>query len=130
MYQLQVFYVMIMYQLQVDYVHRCTQGVGKGGWGVWNSTPRQIFKKLINKNAIKPKIGGPPPRQFFLKPLTPPPLGILAKTSSPPPGFSARVHLWLCVVSIHPISIHSRWAGHKIRASREGSTNAKTVQNK
>jgi hypothetical protein len=22
--------------------------------------PRQIFKKLVNKNAIKPKIGGPP----------------------------------------------------------------------
>jgi len=55
--------------------------------------PRQIFEKLVNKNAIKvkPKIGGPP-RQFFLKPLTP--LGILAKTSrTPSPGFSTRVHL-------------------------------------
>jgi hypothetical protein len=31
---------------------------------------------LVNKNAIKPKIGGPP-REFFLKALTP--LGILAK---------------------------------------------------
>jgi hypothetical protein len=36
-----------------------------------------------------------PPRQIFLKPLTPPPLGILAKTSrTPSPGFSTRVHLW------------------------------------
>jgi hypothetical protein len=31
----------------------------------------QIFKKLVNKNAIKPQKGGPP-WQFFLKPLTPP----------------------------------------------------------
>jgi hypothetical protein len=31
--------------------------------------PRQIFEKLVNKNAIKPKIDGPP-WQFFLKPLT------------------------------------------------------------
>jgi hypothetical protein len=54
---------------------------------------KQIFENLVNKNAIKPKIGGPP-WQFFLKPLTPPPPGILAKTSStPPPGFSTRVHL-------------------------------------
>jgi hypothetical protein len=43
--------------------------------------PRQIFEKLVNKNAIKPKIGGPP-WQFFLKALTSP--GILAKTSSTP----------------------------------------------
>jgi hypothetical protein len=54
---------------------------------------RQILEKLDNKNAIKPKIGGPP-WQFFLKPLAPPP-GILAKTSSTPPGFSTRVHLCL-----------------------------------
>jgi hypothetical protein len=33
--------------------------------------PRQIFKKLVNKNAKKCKIGGPP-WQFLLKPLTPP----------------------------------------------------------
>ncbi len=33
--------------------------------------PRQIFEKLVNKNAIKRKIGGLP-WQFFLKPLTPP----------------------------------------------------------
>jgi hypothetical protein len=38
--------------------------------------PQANFKILVNKNAIKPQIGGPP-RQFFLKALTP--LGILAK---------------------------------------------------
>jgi hypothetical protein len=53
---------------------------------------QQIFEKLVNKNAIKGKIGGPH-WQFFLKPFTP--LGILAKTSSTPPGFSTRVYLWL-----------------------------------
>jgi hypothetical protein len=60
---------------------------GEGGGGMKQHPPRQIFKKLVNKNAIKPKIGVPP-WQFFLKPLTPP-LGI----SSTPPGFSTLVHL-------------------------------------
>jgi hypothetical protein len=57
--------------------------------------PRQIFEKLVNKNAtkdIKPKIGGPP-QAIFPESLDPP-LGILAKTShTPSPGFSTRVHL-------------------------------------
>jgi hypothetical protein len=54
--------------------------------------PRQIFEKLVNKNAIKRKIGGPP-LAIFPETLDPP-LGILAKTSrTPPPGFSTRVHL-------------------------------------
>ena len=45
---------------------------GKGGeGGMKQHPPRQIFKKLVNKNAIKRKIGVPP-WQFFLKPLTPP----------------------------------------------------------
>jgi hypothetical protein len=50
-----------------------------GGGGRVNIVPPQAnFKTLVNKNAIKPKIGGPPPpRQFFLKALTP--LGMLAK---------------------------------------------------
>ncbi len=34
---------------------------------------QHLFEKLVNKNAIKPKTGGPPPPwQFFLKALTPP----------------------------------------------------------
>jgi hypothetical protein len=45
------------------------RGVGDGGMKQHPS--RQIFKKLVNKNAIKPKIGGPF-RQFFLKALTSP----------------------------------------------------------
>jgi hypothetical protein len=44
---------------------------GQGGGGYETAPPRQIFKKLVNKNVIKCKIGGPP-WQFFLKPLTPP----------------------------------------------------------
>jgi hypothetical protein len=45
-------------------------------------TPRQIFEKLGNKNAIKRKIGGPP-------------LAIFPETLDPPlgTGFSTRVHL-------------------------------------
>jgi hypothetical protein len=34
--------------------------------------PRQIFEKLVNKNAIKPKIGGPP-QAIFPESLDPPP---------------------------------------------------------
>jgi hypothetical protein len=45
---------------------------GVRGGGGYKTAPSQIFKKLVNKNAIKCKIGGPP-WQFFLKPLTPPP---------------------------------------------------------
>ncbi len=46
------------------------RGVGGEG-GMKQHPPRQIFKKLVKKNAIKCKIGGPP-LQIFLKPLTPP----------------------------------------------------------
>jgi hypothetical protein len=63
--------------------------------------PRQIFEKLVNKNAIKRKIGGPP---LAISPETlDPPLGILAKTSrTPSPGFSTRVHLWFkCTLSVN-----------------------------
>jgi hypothetical protein len=34
--------------------------------------PRQIFEKLVNENAIKPKIGGPPPQAIFPETLDPP----------------------------------------------------------
>jgi hypothetical protein len=61
--------------------------------------PRQIFEKLINKNAIKRKIGVPP-LAIFPETLDPP-LGILAKTSrTPSPGFSTRVHLWIVIKNI------------------------------
>jgi hypothetical protein len=36
--------------------------------------PQANFKRLVNKNAIKPEIGGPP-WQFFLKTLTPSEMG-------------------------------------------------------
>jgi len=53
--------------------------------------PQANFKTLVNKNAIKPKIGGPPLAIF---PESLDPLGILAKTSgTPSPEFSTRVHL-------------------------------------
>ncbi len=58
------------------------------GWVRWGegkySTPSGKFQTLVNKNAIKPKIGGPPPPQaIFPESLDPPPppLGILAKNS-------------------------------------------------
>jgi len=38
---------------------------GEGGYET--APPRQIFKKIVNKNAIKRKIIGPP-WQFFLNP--------------------------------------------------------------
>ncbi len=49
----------------VETAYRCSQGGGGkgpgGGWG-WYETasPRQTFEKLVNKNARKRKIGGPP----------------------------------------------------------------------
>jgi hypothetical protein len=56
--------------------------------------PRQIFEKLVNKNAIKCKTGGPP-HAIFPETLDPP-LGIWAKTShTPSPGFSTRVHMFV-----------------------------------
>ena len=66
-----------------------TGGVRGEGGGMKPHPPRQIFGKLVNKNAIKRKIGGPPLAIF------PETLVILAKTSrTPSPGFSTRVHLW------------------------------------
>jgi hypothetical protein len=43
-----------------------TEGGGKGGGGYETAPlpPRQIFEKFVNKNAIKPKIGGPPQAIF------------------------------------------------------------------
>ncbi len=55
--------------------------------------PRQILEKLVNKNAIKPKIRGP--LAIFPESLDPT-LGGLTKTlGAPSLGFSNRVHLWL-----------------------------------
>jgi hypothetical protein len=54
---------------------------------------RQIFEKLVNKNAIKRKIGGPP-LAIFPETLDPPRNFGKKKTSrTPSPGFSTRVHL-------------------------------------
>jgi hypothetical protein len=79
------------YDVGIIDAHRGGKG-GKGGYET--APPRQIFKKLVNKNAIKRKIGGPP-LAIFPETLDPP-LGILVKTSrTPSPGFSTRVHLWL-----------------------------------
>jgi hypothetical protein len=65
---------MIVVHSRLVEIHRCTKGRGRGRGDETASPPRQIFKKLVNKNAIKPKIGGPP-GNFDLKALTP---GILA----------------------------------------------------
>ncbi len=60
--------------------HRCTQGGGgKGGrGGMKQHPPRQIFEKLVNKNAIKRKIGGPP-------------LAIFPETLDPPRNFGKNI---------------------------------------
>jgi hypothetical protein len=47
--------------------HRGVRGEG----GYETAPPRQIFEKLVNKNAIKPKIGGPP-QAMFPETLDPP----------------------------------------------------------
>jgi hypothetical protein len=39
--------------------------------GLQYRTSRQIFKKLVDKSAIKPNIGDPPPCNFIWKALTP-----------------------------------------------------------
>jgi hypothetical protein len=52
------------------------------------------FKTLVNKNAIKPEIGGP--LQAFFPESLDPSLWIMSKTSGiPSTGFSTRVHLWI-----------------------------------
>jgi hypothetical protein len=76
------------------------------GGGMKQHLLRQIFGKLVNKNATKPKIGGPPPGSplaIFPETLTPP-LGILANLQAPPPGFSTRVHLLAkCRLTVYAI---------------------------
>ncbi len=46
--------------------------------------PRQIFEKLVNKNAIKRKIGGPP-LAIFPETLDPPPRNFGKNIPNPPP---------------------------------------------
>jgi hypothetical protein len=62
------------YSIRVKYksidAHR--GGVRGGKVGEWNNTPpRQILKKLVNKNVIKRKIGVPP-LAIFPETLDPP----------------------------------------------------------
>ncbi len=57
------------------FVHLIDAHRGGGeGKGDETAPSRQIFEKLVNKNAIKPKIGEPL-ANFVLKALTPLPLG-------------------------------------------------------
>ena len=53
-----------------------TGGRGEGGYET--APPRQIFEKLVNKNAIKRKIGGPP-------------LAIFPETLDPPRNFGKNI---------------------------------------
>jgi hypothetical protein len=46
--------------------------------------PRQIFEKLVNKNAIKHKIGGPP-LAIFPETLDPTPRNFGKNIPNPPP---------------------------------------------
>jgi hypothetical protein len=46
------------------------RGEGGGGGGGETATPRQIFKKIVNKNAMKAKIGTTPPgKNLYFKPV-------------------------------------------------------------
>ncbi len=58
--------------IRLGWFRRCIQGVrGAKGEDKYRTPPPQAnFKTLVNKNAIKPEIGGPP-WHFFLKALTP-----------------------------------------------------------
>ncbi len=62
-------------------------GGGKGGGGGYETAPppRQIFKKLVNKNEIKCKIGGPPQAIFPETLDPPPPYEFWQKLQVPPP---------------------------------------------
>ncbi len=75
--------------------HRCTQGGGvrwEGGWRVNIIPPEANLKTLVNKNAIKPEIGGPP-QAIFLESLDPP-RDFGKKHQVPPPlDFQPVLHL-------------------------------------
>ncbi len=74
-------------------LHCCKMG-GGGERGITKDPPRQIFKKLVHKNSIKPKMVYPP-RYFSQKALTPQPQGIWQKFELPQSWVFNRVHLWL-----------------------------------
>jgi hypothetical protein len=48
-----------------------TGGGGVRGREHKHTTPQANFKRLVNKNEIKPKIGGPTPLAIFPKSLDP-----------------------------------------------------------
>ena len=64
---------------------RCSQG-SEGGRGYNMGPPSLIFKKLVNKNAIKPSIGDTP-WQFCLESIDPS-KDVFKNLSYPSPGFS------------------------------------------
>ncbi len=66
-----------LFQVTLGWVEIFVENVEGGGGGRVNIVlPQKNFKTLVYKNTIKPNKGGPP-RQFFLKALTP--LAILVK---------------------------------------------------
>ncbi len=79
----------IISKLYID-AHR---GWGGKGEGKYSTLPQANFKTLVNKNAIKPEIGGIFPENIDPPSPPPPPTGILAKTvATHSPEFSTRVH--------------------------------------
>jgi hypothetical protein len=67
--------------------HRRVEGRRRG---YETAPPRQIFEKLVNKNAIKPKIGDLP-LAIISENLDPQPRDFGKNFKYPPPGFSTRV---------------------------------------
>jgi hypothetical protein len=74
--------------------------------------PGHIFEKLVNTNAIKRKIDGPP-WQFFLKPLTP--QEFWQKHPVPPPLdfqpvciYACFQFLEVCICSRSELGVHDQ----------------------
>jgi hypothetical protein len=69
-----------------------TGGWGGKGEGKYRTLPQANFKTLVNKNAIKPEIGGIFPE--ILDPPPPPPKEFWQKNVATPsfPGVSTRMH--------------------------------------
>ena len=100
------------------------------GWGgvrgvITVYPPSTIFAKLVNKKAIKHQKVVPYPQNFH-NPYIPSVPKFGKNLPDPPPGFSNRVHLWLCcelqlehisyIITCHFV-LENKWP-HSIQENR------------